>query len=142
LGINDRDSDAGSLFKTRQICTVYFITVPNPRHYTHILLSTLLLALAPACTTTITPSQVPAAQASYDGAEQNSGILHSDTDGYVITPGARARYNALIAGYGAQWTPAIEPDYGITPYPKGRYHITNEALVKFLVMNQWRKTAK
>lgn len=91
------------------------------------------------CSSTITPTQVSSEQASFDGTEQNSGIVSAVDGGYVITERARARYNELVAAYGSVWSPAIGADYGVTPYSDGRYYITNEAASKFRTMNLLKK---
>ena len=102
-----------------------------------------LLACAPACTSTITPDTVDASSASYDDGVLNSGVICrlSDADGncagWVITERARARYNALVAKYGATtWNPPIGADYGITPYSDGNCQMTDEAMAKFISMAQ------
>lgn len=104
----------------------------------HVIVFSLTACMA-GCTGTVTPDPVSATQASFDGGAQTSGIITSADGGYVITARARERYNALIETYGAKWSPAIGQDYGCTPYFDGQYFLTNEALVKFLTMNQWRK---
>jgi hypothetical protein len=87
-------------------------------------------------------------QASYDGAEQNSGLLGFTTNGQgqvtgaVITPHARDRYNALVAAYGARYQPAVKPDDGIVPTGTNTFRIDAEHLIKFSAMNRWRKQAQ
>lgn len=103
---------------------------------TLVLSATLAFA---ACTSTVTPLVVHPGQASYDGSTQNSGIVEVVTDGgasgWVVTARARDRYNALVERYGkTMWSPAIEPDHGVTPDEDGRYRMTDEAMSKFVAM--------
>lgn len=108
-----------------------------------------LLAL-PGCGT-VTPERIESTQASFDGGAQNSGILKLTEAGAVVTPGFRARYNALAETYGERFTPTLQPDAGLRAAP-GREHgfpeyerlwvIDNEHLVKFLQMNAWRKMGR
>jgi hypothetical protein len=102
----------------------------------------ILAAIAlTACNSTVRPALVEPAQASYDGNEQNSGILGADPagGGYLITAHARDRYNALVETYGRDFAPALTRDAGISK-TEGGYVITREYLVKFLEMNRWRKS--
>lgn len=113
------------------------------------LFRTLLLglALASACTgcTTVTPTpaDVPAV-ASFDGAEQNSGIVSVQPGGlFVVTAHLRARYNALVADYGHEFAPAIVADYGLTPVAGAdRWAMTPEAMADFATMVQWRRMGR
>jgi hypothetical protein len=111
----------------------------------HFLLAWLLISgVAITGCSTVTPSENPAAQASFDENEANSGIVtvyvgvYGDLEGYIITPRARARYNALIEELGTIWSPAISADYGVSPITEGlhagRFLMTIEAMDKFKVM--------
>lgn len=105
------------------------------------------LALALACTgcTTVTPTpaDVPAV-ASFDGAEQNSGIVGVQPDGlFIVTAHLRARYNALVADYGHEFAPAIVADYGLAPISgTDRWAMTPEAMADFATMVQWRRMGR
>lgn len=113
------------------------------------LFRTLLLGLALAlactgCTTvTPTPADVPAV-ASFDGAEQNSGIVGVQPGGlFVVTAHLRARYNSLIADYGREFAPAIVADCGLAPIDgTGRWTMTPEAMANFATMVQWRRMGR
>lgn len=95
------------------------------------------------CSSTVTPKPVATSEASFDGGEQNSGILKLVDGGAIITEHARERFNALIEIYGEEFLPAIEKDRGIRPdLSDGTYFITNEALQKFILMNHWRKMGR
>ena len=109
---------------------------------------TLLLGLAIAlactgCTTvTPTPADVPAV-ASFDGAEQNSGIVGVQTDGlFIVTSHLRDRYNALAAEYGAAFAPPLVPDSGLAPAGADRWTMTPEAMANFATMVQWRRMGR
>lgn len=104
----------------------------------------LALALAVAsCTTVVpTPADVPAV-ASFDGAEQNSGIISTQADGsFVVTPHLRDRYNALAAEYGAAFAPALVADSGLAPADGGRWTMTPQAMADFATMVQWRRMGR
>lgn len=58
--------------------------------------------------------------ASFDGNEQNSGIIgiYADKDdgGYLVSDGFRARYVWMAKKYGKDFDPPISPDYpGLRP---------------------------
>ena len=111
----------------------------------HTLLLGLALALAcTGCTTvTPTPADVPAA-ASFDGTEQNSGIVGVQPGGiFVVTAHLRARYNSLIADYGREFAPAIVADYGLAPIAgTDRWTMTPESMANFAIMVQWRRMGR
>jgi len=91
------------------------------------------------CAGTVVPRLVESQQASFDGNEQNSGIITSTPSGFVVTDHFRERYNALIATYGADFKPGLKPDSGIAPIGGGQWLISKQAMVDFLTMNSWRK---
>lgn len=148
------------------VCGQRMILGTNGRHrciYTHgidypgrrllyVAWSLILLALALAallfftgCTTTVTPKIPHAAQASFDGDQQNSGFLGKDALGFeIITAHARDRYNGLIETYGRGFSPALKPDDGVTPNPDspGTFRIDREHLIKFATMNRWRREGR
>ena len=108
------------------------------------LLFGLALAFAvTSCTTVVpTPAVVPAS-ASFDGAEQNSGIITVDTDGtFVVSSHLRDRYNALGREYGAAFVPALVPDSGLAPAGAGRWTMTPQAMANFATMVQWRRMGR
>ena len=89
---------------------------------------------------TVTPRQVTAAAASFDGGERNSGFIGWTTNGSgIITPHARERYNALIVDYGPRFHPPLVADYGLTATATNTFLITPEALADFAAMNRWRR---
>jgi hypothetical protein len=113
----------------------------NIRHFVTAACACTLLACAPGCVSTVSPVEIRAAAPSYDGDSLNSGVLACIRDGagnvtgWTVTARARDRYNALVAKCGSLWTPPIVPDYGVTPNADGTWHMTNEAMDKFIVMS-------
>jgi hypothetical protein len=107
-----------------------------------ILLALLALSLAPGCLTQV-PTQRSGEVASFDGNEQTSGIINSIPEGYVVTARFRDRYNALVAKYGNQWTPELQPDAGMRPFVPGeRWVIDRQHMVAFLTLNTWSKSGR
>jgi len=99
-----------------------------------------ILCLLSGCST-VTPTVVKSSTASWDGAEQNSGLIAWTADGgAIITAHARDRYNALILVYGKQFAPPLATNYGIANTSSNAFLITPEALSDFARMNRWRKT--
>jgi len=108
-------------------------------------LAALFLVAAIGCSSlTVVPSPAPTpAAASYDGAEQNSGLVSLTATGAILTPRARERYNALMSEYGALFTPPVTAvDYGVTPRVDGNYDITREGLAKFLACSDWHRMGR
>ncbi len=94
-----------------------------------------------ACTTII-PKHVTATTASFDGGEQTSGVIGFNPDGTIaVTSHFRARYNALIALYGAAFAPPVTPDAGVQA--RGvLWAIDKQHFVYFETMNRWRKEGR
>ena len=102
----------------------------------------LLIAIVSAftgCSSTVTPSRVESQQASYDGGEQNSGVIASTATGFVVTDHFRARFNGLVRIYGKDFIPELKADGGISPAGNGRWEISKQSMIYFLEMNAWRK---
>lgn len=103
------------------------------KNFLSILLISLILSGCISFTNP-SPSLVVPDQPSYDGNEQNSGVLYQiSTGGYVITANARDRYNSFIEQYGSSLN--LTKDYGLTPV----YIATDEAIENFAKMNLWDK---
>ncbi|WP_232766590.1 hypothetical protein [Geminisphaera colitermitum] len=102
----------------------------------HFALLALMLS-QPACTSTITPTPVTPARASYDGDAQTSGVLAITDAGFVVTPRWRERYNLAIARHGAEWRPALAADHGVVARTDGTYLASREAMEKAIVMFSW-----
>lgn len=93
-----------------------------------------------ACTSTVVPNRVDAAQPSYDGNLQTSGILAVVPGGRLVTPHLRDRYNALVAKYGRDYLVPLRPNEGFSPAPDGVNLIVDLGhYEKFLEMNQWNR---
>ncbi len=95
---------------------------------------------------TVTPKRAVDNVASFDGGKQNSGVLGYYTNSVgeqflILSPNARARYNALIASYGGTnyFLPPLAPDDGIAPFTNGTFTIDARHEVDFRLMNGWRK---
>lgn len=102
-------------------------------------LSVAILFAVSACSTTVTPDRVESKEASFDGNEQNSGIIGpAEGGGFLVTPHFRSRYNALIDAYGEDFAPALREDAGLVRTPAG-WRIDRQHMIYFLTMNQWRK---
>lgn len=71
------------------------------------------LFLCTGCTSTVTPSIVEPAQASYSGLKRNSGLISRTEAGWIVDGNFRARYNGLIETYGAEFIPPLRPDAGL-----------------------------
>lgn len=102
------------------------------------LISISLAITIGACT--VAPRHAGSREASWDSGAQTSGLLYSTNGGFVITPAARARYNALAERYGHSpaFAVPVEPDYGVTPAGTN-YLMSAEALEAFARMARWHK---
>lgn len=96
--------------------------------------------LVSGCAGKIAPEVVRAQEASYDGNEQNSGVILSVPSGFLVTGHFRIRYNALILLYGGDFKPVLKPDQDIAPAGEDRWLISKQGMVNFLEMNTWRKS--
>jgi hypothetical protein len=86
------------------------------------------------CVSTTVPKPVEAHEASYDGNEQNSGVLSVNPNGYVVTAHFRDRYLALVATYGRDFKPPIDSTLGVMDLHDGTYHFDRQRMVYFLEM--------
>lgn len=112
--------------------------------FRHLLLGLALALACTGCTTvTPTPADVPAA-ASFDGTEQNSGIVGVQADGtFLVTAHLRDRYNALIATYGSLFAPPLSPDSGLSAVSgSALWQMTPQAMADFATMCQWRRMGR
>ncbi len=99
-------------------------------------------AMGGGCAGTVTPKVVTSTQASFDGNEQNSGVISVQPNGYVVTAHFRDRYNALIADYGTAFTPPLSHDAGIARLTDYTWLIDREHMIKMIEMNTWRKSGR
>lgn len=109
-----------------------------------LLFFTLLMA---GCGTVI-PDPVVSSQPSYDGADQNSGIVEVAAGGYYVTPHFRDRYAALAKELGKKFTPEADVDRDVVKsdvLSQGgapTWFIDREHMVKFIEMNVWHKMGR
>lgn len=98
----------------------------------------ILICLA-GCYGTVTPGKAKLKQATFDGNEQNSGLLKFTPDGALITAKARDRYNFLVREQGAKFAIPVKPDDGVTSAPgtTNLFLMDNEHFVKFETMTRW-----
>lgn len=95
--------------------------------------------LAGCVSPTVPAALPPAAAASFDGGEQNSGVISSTAAGFLITPHLRDRYNALVARYGGDFAPPLRIDAGLERRGPEVWEMSKQAMVNFLEMNAWRR---
>lgn len=98
---------------------------------------------------TIRPIAVIDVAPSYDGNIQDSGIISVANNGVTVTQRVIDRYVALVAIYGDEFTPSLDPQLGFekiindSPSNRGQlYLMEKRTLVCFIKMNQWKKMAK
>jgi hypothetical protein len=95
------------------------------------------------CASTVIPRTVTDSAPSWDGTNQNSGLVGFSPDGGgIITSNARERYNGLVVIYGARFVPALKADAGLWQMPDGTWHIDQQHLACFAKMNRWRKEGR
>lgn len=103
-----------------------------------------LLVLTPiltSCASTITPPTVTPQQASFDGNDQNSGIIRYTPAGFLVTPHFRDRYNALVDTYGRTFKPELEHDAGMKPATDGtNWTVDAQHMADFVTMNLKKKS--
>ena len=102
------------------------------------------LLLFSACSvqqSAVAPKAPVAAAPSWDGNEQNSGIISADANGFVCTPHFLNRWDAMLANFGAKLSPArkIGDRDGITEEGTN-YRFTAEAMSRFVQLNRIRKS--
>lgn len=106
----------------------------------NLLISLCLTLVIAGCTTTVTPIQVSAPSASWDGTEQNSGFIGWTSNGSgIITSNLKDKYNLLIDTYGNRFIPPLIHDYGIFETTTNTFVITPEALADLSAMKRWRR---
>lgn len=81
-------------------------------------------------------------QASFDGNQQNSGIINFDeqSGGYIVTKTAKERYQNLVDIYGSTMVPPVLRDSGISVYQEtDKYLMSAEAMSNFIILTQKKK---
>ena len=99
----------------------------------------LLLGLALAGCGTVIPTTVQSSAASFDGNDQNSGIISANANGYVVTSHFRDRYNALASIYGRDFSVPLVPDAGLMQIDAWHWLIDRQHLSQFLEMQSWQR---
>ena len=99
-------------------------------------LTVLCVALA-GCT--VTPPTVNSPAYSWDGTNQNSGVIGFVGNQIEVTPHWRARFNSMAAIYGKKFSPPLTADYGVSATATNTFLVTPEAFRDFVEMNRWRK---
>ncbi len=83
-------------------------------------------------------------QISFDGEEQNAGILDFiPGEGFLVTKKAKERYQALAAIYGPRSSPAVLPSDGVLQYKEtDKFILSSEAMVNFQEFTQLHKSGR
>lgn len=85
---------------------------------------------------TIIPALVVDQEPSWDGNEQNSGLLgYVEGKGFLLTPDAAKRYTELTKKYGANRVPPLAEGEGLVA-EGDKFYLSNQYMVEFVVMNQ------
>lgn len=128
----------------------YHCPHPHPRPHSRWLVWAVLAFIAfsflmlSGCTSTVVPPAIVDVQPSWDGNQQNSGLLGFDADGFgLITEHARDRYNALSEIYGGHYSPPNLSGAGLSDSgTNGVIRIDKEHLVRFATMQRWKKEGR
>lgn len=112
--------------------------------------SAFLLSILAGCQNhppikTILPAPAPQEQqASFDGEQQNSGIIdYIPSVGYIITKNAKERYQSLVAIYGSSSLPLVLADSGISKYKKtDKFVMSSEAMTNFAIFSEKSKSGR
>lgn len=84
----------------------------------------------------IVPDRVSNSEISFDGNNQNAGVIDFvKGEGWRITDNAAKKYLYLSEKYGHNLRPPIEPGEGLIEKPEW-YVLTHEYMIKFAVLNQ------
>ncbi len=91
---------------------------------------------------TIVPPRVEDSQISWDGNEQNGGLIdYVEEKGFEITKKALIRYNALIFLFGKTLVPQVVENDGVTIEGE-RIFLSSEAMVNFMTLNKKFKNGR
>lgn len=96
------------------------------------------------CDTTVTPKHVYSQQISYDGNQQNGGLLGRTSAGdWIITGHAHDRYMALVETYAnSPATKGWELRSGMTAHADGSWVFDTQHMFYFATMERWHKEGK
>ena len=124
------------------------------------LFAVALIALAVGCASTLTPKIAESQLASFDGTNQNSGLVAFVNGGAAMTTHAHDRYVDLVKEFGVRFHPPLTNDAGwlwtatdgsiwptgstpaktqIVYDPNANWWVDNQHLAYFAAMNRWRK---
>lgn len=92
-----------------------------------IVLGLASLVLLSGCGTVV-PKVREGTISSFDGNDQNSGVIEITENGALVTPDFIQFYNALIEDYGNKTTPETPRDFGAKKLENGNYLLTLEGL--------------
>ena len=109
----------------------------------------LVLCLAFAGCLTVVQHPVQSSQASFDGNEQNSGVIAKIDAGFVVSSNFRDRYNVLIDTYSntklQDGTPLfitpIKKDFGIKPNGDGTFTLNKQGMVLMVQLSSIKRRA-
>lgn len=105
-----------------------------------VILAGLLAVASVGCSTVVPRAVNEPVQPSFDGNEQNSGIVASTESGFIVTAYFRDRYNALVAVYGKDFTVPLKRDAGLAKLSPTEWLIDRQHLVQFLDMAAWQRS--
>lgn len=92
---------------------------------------------------TVAPKPVISNEWSWDGTNQNSGLICVTPDKkFVITEHAKNRYNSLVGIYGGKFVPPVEKGDGLQSTETNTWLIDAQHLEYFATMNRWHKSRK
>jgi hypothetical protein len=95
------------------------------------------------CNPTIHPAQVKQRQASYSSTGQDSGLISTQPDGFLVNKEWVAAYDSLLDKYGQFLTPPRKSGDRNGIYENGKYWaIEDFVLERQLKMNQMRLNGK
>ena len=102
------------------------------------------IVLSSGCASTLVPIVPTATVASWDGTNQDSGLIGQNLLGrWIITAHARDRYNSLVKDYGIYFYPPVDKDDGVEPTTDPtHYQIDQQHLAYFATMNRWKREGK
>lgn len=88
---------------------------------------------------TYVPPPIVETQPSWDGENQNSGLIdYIDGKGFLITPSAAQRYRSLTEKFGKNLTPNITFGEGLVAY-EGNFILSSEYMSAFMEMSRLNK---
>ncbi len=97
-------------------------------------------AIKPNPPVTIVPPPIVEVQPSFDGEEQNSGIIdYIEGKGFLITSNAAARYTELTKRFGAESIPPISEGQGLEKQVDGNFILPASFMVEFAMMSDKSK---